>query len=148
MSARRAEVRQRLEAMDARAEKAERTFEEALAVQGPESSQVKELYAEYLRLKNQAELEERIAMQLYNMDVKDSTVATYRKINEAAAKVAQANGWDIVLLDTREIAIDDPRDPDPRSLPNRISRRGILFASPRVDITGDVIIYMNNEFNR
>ncbi len=73
-------------------------------------------------------------------------VRLYNKIAAAIAKVADRDGWDIVLWDdSRNKQADENRLDAAAEL---ISRRQVLFSRKQtVDITDEIILLMNNEFN-
>ncbi len=73
-------------------------------------------------------------------------VRLYNKIAAAIAKVADRDGWDIVLWDdSRNKQADENRLDAAAEL---ISRRQVLYSRKQtVDITDEIILLMNNEFN-
>lgn len=67
----------------------------------------------------------------------------YRKVLDAVAKVAQANGYDLVLFKEGK---PDFNYENLQQLDALIHMRKVLYASESVDITSQVIDRMNNEF--
>ncbi|MEM0983663.1 MAG: OmpH family outer membrane protein [Planctomycetota bacterium] len=69
------------------------------------------------------------------------------KVEAAVGEIAQRDGWEIVVIN--DDGISDIRKQRVRAEDdalNLVFGRRILHASPRVDITNDVIIFMNNRF--
>jgi len=75
-------------------------------------------------------------------------IRLYQKISAAVAKVAERDGWDVVIWDDSKNKYPDL---DPKKLEaaaELIGRRQVFYArKDAVDITDEVILLMNNEFN-
>lgn len=73
-------------------------------------------------------------------------VRLYQKISDAVAKVAERDGWSIVLWDDSK-----NKNPDLAKLNEAaelISRRQVFYVrKDAVDITDEVVLLMNNEFS-
>ncbi len=85
------------------------------------------------------------------LDVEGSTRLQdiYRKIKAEAASLAQAQGYDIVMLDdsTGELQIDrESRLTRQSQIEQQILRRQLLYTNPEIDVTDDLIQRMNNAF--
>lgn len=75
------------------------------------------------------------ALQLENL---------YRALTETIARLAERNGYDLVLQRDDSISVNQRTQ---QALANMIVQRKVLFASQRIDITDAVIQQANNEFN-
>ena len=74
----------------------------------------------------------------------------YKKILDAINTLALSEGYDLVIVDDSGEALPFYRNS--RVLPQdqvreKLTRRKVLFVSPTLDITEDLIMRMNNEFN-
>lgn len=71
----------------------------------------------------------------------------YRNIKTAAAQMASANGYDLVLVDDSQGEItttSDSRTPRATQVMTQIIGRRLLYSNPTLDITDDLITRMNN----
>lgn len=66
----------------------------------------------------------------------------FRKISATVARIADANGYDIVLVDDRYVSYPEVI-PQGRAL----SLANIMYFHDDTDISDEVITFMNNEFN-
>lgn len=71
--------------------------------------------------------------------------AMYTKINDAVDRIAEKDGWDMVLLDNRSIKM--PETVTDREINFIIQSRTVLHAANSIDITDEVITLMNNEYD-
>ena len=74
----------------------------------------------------------------------------YKKIFDAIQTLALTEGYDLVIVDDSGDAL--PFDRSSRIVPQvqvlqQLARRKVLFVNPTLDITEDLIMRMNNEFN-
>ncbi len=74
----------------------------------------------------------------------------YKKIFDAIQTLAMTEGYDLVIVDDSGAAL--PFDGSSRIVPQvqvlqQLTRRKVLFVNPTLDITEDLIMRMNNEFN-
>jgi len=69
-----------------------------------------------------------------------------REVDEAVDEIAQRDAWEIVIVDDTGLGLPEETAPEQESL-GALFRRRVLHAADRVDITGDVVVYMNNRFN-
>ncbi|HVU64363.1 MAG TPA: OmpH family outer membrane protein [Phycisphaerales bacterium] len=67
----------------------------------------------------------------------------YNKINDAVQKVAKQNGYQLVLTSDAKVQVN-PGDPD--SILRAIALKRILYVDPSMDITNDIIQYLNNQY--
>ena len=73
----------------------------------------------------------------------------YRKIVNAAQTTAQAQGYELVLVDDSigELHVDrNSREPAQLQILQQIARRRVIYASETVDITDELITRMNNAY--
>ena len=66
------------------------------------------------------------------------------KMFDGVNRVAQRDGWDIVLLDTNKVDLTRARDL--KELEQAVFSKHILYANPNVDITSEVLLLLNNEY--
>ena len=67
----------------------------------------------------------------------------YLAIRKSVDAMAKSNGYDIVLVND---SIAEIPNGSSEEMTRQISARRVLYAAPTVDITADVITYMNAEF--
>lgn len=73
-------------------------------------------------------------------------VRLYNRITAAVAKVAQRDGWSIILWD--DSRTKTPVEGKLDEAAELISRRQVLYSrQDAVDITDEIVLLMNNEFN-
>ncbi len=70
----------------------------------------------------------------------------YTKIVEAVGRVAERDGYDIVLFDDRSISLDDAQAATFAGSVAAIKSKKVLYARDVVDATDSVLALMNNEF--
>jgi Skp family chaperone for outer membrane proteins len=131
-----------------RMEQVARQIEETQAV-NPDAARLRELRSDFFRLQQQHEIERKIANETLDFAIGEAFVEIYKKIDQAAGAVARANGWDLVLFDSRMLDIERAAQiGGAGEVRARIHRRHIMYAAPRVDISDDVVLHMNNQFTR
>ncbi|MHC5005492.1 MAG: OmpH/Skp family outer membrane protein [Planctomycetota bacterium] len=69
----------------------------------------------------------------------------YLTIKEASAIMAMELGYDIIFVDDSLAELPDGTETDVR---RQISARRMLFASPEIDVTADLVARMNESFAR
>ena len=74
----------------------------------------------------------------------------YKKVFDAIQTLAMTEGYDLVIVD--DSGDELPFDRSSRVVPQvqvlqQLARRKVLFVNPTLDITEDLIMRMNNEFN-
>jgi hypothetical protein len=65
-------------------------------------------------------------------------------IRESAAKLAEQNGWDYVVVNDAAITLPEGDNVD---IGLEISSRRILYANDALDVTDQLISYMNGNFD-
>ncbi|MCA9296905.1 MAG: hypothetical protein KC983_10310, partial [Phycisphaerales bacterium] len=74
----------------------------------------------------------------------------YRAVRSASAEMAQAQGYDIVMIDDseREFQVTpDSRVPREAQVRTQLFDRRLLYTADIVDATDDLVERMNNAFN-
>lgn len=70
----------------------------------------------------------------------------YEKIVAAVGRIAERDGYDIVLFNDQSISLNDPAAASFAGSVNAIKSKKVLYASDVVDLTNSVLALMNNEF--
>jgi len=70
--------------------------------------------------------------------------ALYKKIVDSAGKAAQENGYDLVLYKDRPTSFAQGKDD--KAIRALLGLRKVIWSSPELDLTDQVILRMNNEF--
>ena len=100
--------------------------------------------AEIYRLDTRIKADENIFGQLLQIDGLRIMKMVQTKIDDATRRVAARDGWNIVLLDTSGIDVVG-RD-SMQTMDSAIYQRSVIYATPAVDITNEVLTLMNNEY--
>ncbi len=86
-------------------------------------------------------------VQLYNtllaVEGGDIRAQLYSKILDAVKRIAERDGYDLVLLDDHGAGLPNGSDDDVKGW---ISQRKVLFRHDRLDITDQVVTMLNNDF--
>ena len=82
--------------------------------------------------------------QIISLEKGEMLKTIYEKINAAIAKIAERDGWDVVLLDDSGFPL--PNQAPDRDMERAILTRSVLYKHNSVDVTSRVITLMNNEF--
>lgn len=69
----------------------------------------------------------------------------YQAVTAATTQFAQNNGYDLVFIDDRGIALAPPRSPTEVQA-EVIGRKRVLFARESLDVTDQVLTLMNNQY--
>ena len=109
-------------------------------------AKVREIRQKQIELAAQAEARKQALQTLISIETGEILRSMYLKINNAVDRIAQKDGWDMVLLDNRSIKIPDTVTD--REINFIIQSRTVLHAANSVDITDDIITLMNNEFGK
>lgn len=109
-------------------------------------AQVREIKQKQIEVAAQAEARKQALQTLISLETGEILRSMYMKINGAVDRIAEKDGWDMVLLDNRSIKI--PETVTDREINFIIQSRTVLHAANSVDITDDVITLMNNEFGK
>ncbi|MEL6499383.1 MAG: OmpH family outer membrane protein [Planctomycetota bacterium] len=70
----------------------------------------------------------------------------YGKITEAVTRIAERDGYDIVLFDDKSISLNDQAAASFAGSVEAIKSKKVLYASDVVDLTNSVLALMNNEY--
>lgn len=103
---------------------------------------------ERAELQEVGEARVKILRQKQELGKGEAMRAIYSKVTDAVARLGQQDGWDLIMLDDRDLL---PRPREDRlvtasDMNQYVVTRRVLFVSPRVDITEHLITMMNNEF--
>lgn len=97
------------------------------------------------KVENNLEGSRKLAQDMVDLKKGDMLREVYKKAVSAVDSLAKREGWQIVLLDDRNLKI--PQVATDRDVNSVILNKRILFADDSVDITARVIVVMNNAFN-
>ncbi|MCH9057786.1 MAG: OmpH family outer membrane protein [Planctomycetes bacterium] len=100
--------------------------------------------AEIYRLDTRIKADENIFGQLLQIDGLRIMKMVQTKIDDATRRVAARDGWNIVLLDTSGINVVG--QDSMQTMDSAIFQRSVIYATPAVDITNEVLTLMNNEY--
>ncbi|MFG0306721.1 MAG: OmpH family outer membrane protein [Phycisphaerales bacterium JB040] len=106
----------------------------------------REKVREALELRNLAQTRRQILEQIISIERAELLRSLYDKISASIGRVADRDGWDVVLLDDSAFPLPQG-DVSDRDIERNIVSRGVIYRHDSVDITSDVIQLMNNEFN-
>lgn len=106
----------------------------------------REKVRELLELRNLAQTRRQILEQIISVERAELLRSLYDKIAISIGRVADRDGWDVVLLDDSAFPLPQG-DVSDRDIERNIVSRGVIHRHDSVDITADVIQLMNNEFN-
>jgi Skp family chaperone for outer membrane proteins len=67
----------------------------------------------------------------------------YQKINDAVRTIAQRNAYHLVMTSDEKAQVNGS---DPDSVKRAIALKRMLYVDPAMDITADVVAYLNNQF--
>ncbi len=95
------------------------------------------------RLVWQLEIETKLAQKTVDDLEAEMMRNLYLKIDDAAAKVARANGYTIVLASDEASEIPEQ---NVNEIMRVIALKRMLYVDPRHDISDELILFMNNEF--
>tara|TARA_B100000959_G_scaffold94352_1_gene100221 strand:+ start:3704 stop:4324 length:621 start_codon:yes stop_codon:yes gene_type:complete len=68
----------------------------------------------------------------------------YDNIRAAAEKLSKENGWDVVFVNDAAVKLPDGDNPN---IMGEIASRRVLYANTNLDVTDQLIEYMNGEFD-
>jgi len=115
-----------------------------------DSPDYRALLGRKLVLTSQGRALEQVLQQLIDEQEGATVRAMYLKMTDAIKKIADRDGWDLVLRDDHEIEPPEKkRDGTPltgREVRGVIDQRSILSVNPSIDITQSVITQMNNDY--
>ncbi|MGV6815593.1 MAG: OmpH family outer membrane protein [Phycisphaerales bacterium] len=81
---------------------------------------------------------------ILSIDRGNVTREMYNKITEAINRIAEREGYDIVLFDDSLFPV--PQDAPFADIYRAIITRGVIYRHDSIDITNEVVTLMNNEF--
>ena len=116
---------------------------ETLSKQTPE---YREKVRQFVELRNLVDTRRQILEQIISVERADLLRTLYGKISESIARIADRDGWDVVLMDDSAFPLPQG-DVSDRDIERSIVSKSILYRHESVDITGDIIQLMNNEFS-
>ncbi len=138
---------------DSRA-KLEELTKEAMALQeelDPENGILKQGSPEYIRalgrlieLQSQAKARSQVLEQTLSLQQGEMLRTLYEKIEAAITKIADRQGYDIVLLDDSTFPLSNPAPFNQTQ--GEILNRSVIYAHDSTDITDDVVTLLNNEY--
>lgn len=134
-----ANLKAQVEAMD----KELRDGQSALRILPPESEDFERKLVEVRRLTAKLEIEGRLTTTLIDERKGAIYADLFRKINDAASRLAKQGGYDLVLCN--DSAGEVPRAPTEAQIRGMIVSRRLLHAGDSFDITEDLVQMMNNE---
>lgn len=74
----------------------------------------------------------------------------YKSVRDAIRELCEREGYDVVIVDdSDDELVVNPQVAAPREIQikQQLNSRRLLYVSPSIDITNDVITFMNNAFN-
>ncbi|MDX2147015.1 MAG: OmpH family outer membrane protein [Planctomycetota bacterium] len=135
---RQAELDKRKDALDAAKKQAE-------LLPNKESAEYREALSNVRVRQAEVEAFARVQQQLIAFDTGDTIREIYASMLVAIEDFAKREGYDVVLVDDRDLKI--PAQADGDQVTSLIASRRTLFASDAVSITDRIITKMNNDFN-
>jgi Skp family chaperone for outer membrane proteins len=93
---------------------------------------------------------QRSTLELVDLEKSLVVQELYRNVKDAIAVLAAAEGYQLVLIDDSQGELQtNPEAQMSREAQmfQQLSLRKVLYASPMIDITDDLIVRMNNNFN-
>lgn len=149
-----AEVRSRNEELDRDKAKKQSTLDEMstrlkklnadLEMLSKETIDYRNKKAEAFELEEHAQSTKKIYQQLIALDSGELIRAVYEKCRATIAKVAEKDGYTLILLDDRSLPM--PRTGTFNEMNSFILNKRVLFGAESVDITDRVMTEMNNEY--
>jgi Skp family chaperone for outer membrane proteins len=111
------------------------------------SPQYKEKNEALLKYSIETDTWSRLAQLQEQRKMKEQTKALFDKMNQAVAQVAKDRGLVMVLSD-HPVQIDDADKLDANTFNAALLSATILFSDPKMDITQDVIVAMDKNYNK
>ncbi len=110
----------------------------------PDTAEWRAKFGEGLELQQQAEVRSKVLTQTISLQRGDSLRTLFLKIEAGIAKIAERDGYDIVLLDDSTFPL--PQQAPDTNMERAILSKTVLYAHESVDITQAVINLLNNEY--
>jgi Skp family chaperone for outer membrane proteins len=105
----------------------------------------RQLAADAFVLRSRLQAQVQASQRLVDIEKGNLIRDLYTKVVAASQQLAERSGYDLVLVDDR--AIMPPEGLAEAEVNQALQNRRVLHAAPRVDITADLITFMNNAFN-
>jgi Skp family chaperone for outer membrane proteins len=122
-----------------------KTIESDVKEMPRDSADRREKIARGLELKQVADTKLRVYQQLINIEKGEILADIYKKICDASARLAEREGYDVVLMDDRVIQI--PETGSDGDVNGAIQAKRVLWARDSLDITDRLVTMLNNERN-
>jgi len=100
---------------------------------------------ELMELRAVAEARRNALSQIISIDMGNVMSELYTKVEDAISRIADREGYDIVLLDDSQLPLPD-NAPD-SDVYRAIITKGIVYHHDSTDITDRVVTLLNNEFS-
>lgn len=97
-----------------------------------------------LELEQNAKAKQQVLRKTVELDAGEILSDMYKRVTETAAKVAEKDGYSLVLLDDRSVSL--PKDAPDEEVNRAIFAKRIIYAAESVDLTQRIITEMNNEY--
>lgn len=108
------------------------------------SPKARQIVSKKSELQAQAKVRLGTMMEDFRRQRSDLTVDTYAKILEAIPRFAKQEGYDMVLADDRHVM--PQKGIDPEQVAMQVDMRKVLYAKDELDVTAQLIVFMNNEY--
>ncbi|MEX2218463.1 MAG: OmpH family outer membrane protein [Phycisphaerales bacterium] len=102
------------------------------------------IWSEAVELEVQTRARKQALEKIFEQQKAMVTAEMYVKMQEGISEFARQEGFDLVLIDDRSTPVTAERGPE--ALAMMIQSKRIMFASPRLDITDQVVLFMNNRY--
>jgi len=102
-----------------------------------------ELLEELVRLQVDLRFQNEFSERLIDRRRARAFAELFEKVRDAASRLAERNGYDLVLSNDAGAAVPDSGEAQVRAA--LVSRR-VLFSAPSLDVTDDLVRLMNNEW--
>jgi Skp family chaperone for outer membrane proteins len=107
----------------------------------------RQIMGELFELQAQGRVRKEVLERVGDLDAGGIALEIYEKINDAVKRYAMLQGYDIVVTDDQGLKLPGDKALTDKDVARYTRERQVLFASPRIDITDQIITMMNNEFN-
>jgi Skp family chaperone for outer membrane proteins len=130
--------RRRLEELGNQLKAVEQDLEEIRDVEARVSK-----FAEKVELEAQLKTRREVLQRILDLEQGRVMRQTFLKIMDACKRLAETDGWDLILVDDRDGLPDMATG---EQITQLVMLRQVLYANERVDVTDQLITLMNNEF--
>lgn len=118
----------------------------AIVALKPDSPQFADKRREFIQAQAEFQAWGQIAQAEMQARQKSQIKALFDKIQVATAQLAQQKGYDLVLSDARQDIPENLEAITVEQLQGLIQSRNVLFASPRIDISEQVIALLDTQY--